>query len=98
MLWRIWIEIDGNPYISLRITGLLDFIHRPELSILENTFRILDLFPSSGGGRETPTQLGPLEELTLVTGQLRTERDPVSQTLCFLVFRIPDDGQSPERQ
>jgi hypothetical protein len=29
---------------------------------------------------------------------LRMERDPVSETLCFLVFRIPDDGQSPEPQ
>jgi hypothetical protein len=24
--------------------------------------------------------------------------DPVSETLCFLVFRIPDYGQSPETQ
>jgi hypothetical protein len=29
----------------------------------------------------------------------RTETDPVSEMLCFLVFRIPeDDGQSPESQ
>jgi hypothetical protein len=27
---------------------------------------------------------------------LRTETDPVSETLCFLVSRIPDDGQSPK--
>jgi hypothetical protein len=26
------------------------------------------------------------------------ETDPDSETLCFLVFRIPDDGQSPEHQ
>jgi hypothetical protein len=26
---------------------------------------------------------------------LRMETDPVSETLCFLVSRIPDDGQSP---
>jgi hypothetical protein len=25
---------------------------------------------------------------------LRTETDPVSETLCFLVFKIPDDGQN----
>jgi hypothetical protein len=25
---------------------------------------------------------------------LRTETDPVFETLCFLVFRIPDGGQS----
>jgi hypothetical protein len=29
---------------------------------------------------------------------LRTETDTVSETLCFLLFRIPDDGQSPEPQ
>jgi hypothetical protein len=28
----------------------------------------------------------------------RTETDPVSTTLCFLVFRIPNDGQSPGTQ
>jgi hypothetical protein len=26
---------------------------------------------------------------------LRTETEPVSEMLCFLVFRILDDGQSP---
>jgi hypothetical protein len=26
------------------------------------------------------------------------ETDPVSKTLCFLIFRIPDDRQSPEIQ
>jgi hypothetical protein len=29
---------------------------------------------------------------------LRTETDPLSETLCFLVSRIPDDGQSPKTQ
>jgi hypothetical protein len=28
----------------------------------------------------------------------RTETGPVSETLCSLIFRIPDDGQSPEPQ
>jgi hypothetical protein len=27
---------------------------------------------------------------------LRTETDPVSKTLCSLVFRIPDDGRCPK--
>jgi hypothetical protein len=27
---------------------------------------------------------------------MRTETDPVSETFCFLVARIPDDGQSPK--
>jgi hypothetical protein len=30
--------------------------------------------------------------------QRRTETDPVSEMLCFLVFRIPEDGESPEPQ
>jgi hypothetical protein len=29
---------------------------------------------------------------------LRTETDPFSETSCFLVSRIPDDGQSPKTQ
>jgi hypothetical protein len=29
---------------------------------------------------------------------LRTETDPASETLCFLVFRIPDDGKSLKTQ
>jgi hypothetical protein len=34
--------------------------------MLENTtFQKLDLFPSSGEGRETPTLLGPLERANL---------------------------------
>jgi hypothetical protein len=33
----------------------------------------------------------PLERTNL--NPLRTETDPISETLCFLVFRIPEDGQ-----
>jgi hypothetical protein len=29
---------------------------------------------------------------------LRIETDPVSETLCFILFIIPDDEQSPETQ
>jgi hypothetical protein len=31
-------------------------------------------------------------------GSPEMETDPVSETLCFLVFRIPEDGQSPKIQ
>jgi hypothetical protein len=27
-----------------------------------------------------------------------TETDPVSETVCSLVFRIPNDGESPKSQ
>jgi hypothetical protein len=42
------------------------------------------------GGEKTPTQLGPLERANL---NHWTETDPVSETSCFLVSRIPDDGK-----
>jgi hypothetical protein len=39
---------------EFRITGFLDFVHRPEFEVLESTtFRKLDVFPCSGKGRET---------------------------------------------
>jgi hypothetical protein len=44
---------------------------------------------------QTPTLPGPLERLPL---HLRTQTDPVSETSCFLDFRIPDDGESPQTQ
>jgi hypothetical protein len=82
--------------------------------MLENTFRKLDLFPSSGEGRETSTPLGRLErtncnhwiEAVFSKGpnrvspflHVKTGTDRVSETLCFLEFRIPDVGQSPETQ
>jgi hypothetical protein len=55
------------------------------------------VFPSSGDRQMTPTQLGPLERanLNVFSCNLRTETDAVTETLCFLVFRIPGDGQSP---
>jgi hypothetical protein len=66
------------------------------LTIIQNskywkstTFQKLDPFSFSGEGRETSTLLGLLGGM---------ETDPVSKTLCLLVFRIPDDELSPETQ
>jgi hypothetical protein len=66
-------------------------------------FRDLDLFPFSGERKETPTLLSHLErvdptELISPSLHMRRETDPVSETMCFLVFRIPDDGRSPQTQ
>jgi hypothetical protein len=75
-------------------------------------FRKLDLFPSSGVGGKTPTQLGSLDRvqwlrLALSMGpnwvgilppHLRTETDPASETSCFLFLRRPDDGETPKTQ
>jgi hypothetical protein len=41
---------------------------------------------------EKHTWLGPLETV------IEISTDPVSETLCFLVSGIPDDGQSPKTQ
>jgi hypothetical protein len=43
-----------------------------------------------GEGGKTPTQLGPLERANLIHGP-----DLVSKTLCFVVSKIADDGESP---
>jgi hypothetical protein len=64
------------------------------------------------GEGETSTLLGPLERASLSHWMLalpvrlsricvshphlRKETDPVSETLCFLVSRMPDDRQSPK--
>jgi hypothetical protein len=70
-------------------------------------FLKLDLFPFSGEGRKTLTLLGPLERMIEVSSfkdtvspspHLKMETDPVSETLCFLVFRILDNGKSPLTQ
>jgi hypothetical protein len=63
------------------------------------TFRKLELLPSSGDGRKIPTLLGNLGRAKLnhwsFSHHLRTETVPVAETSCFLLFRIQDDGQSP---
>jgi hypothetical protein len=33
-----------------------------------------------------------------VRGKLKKQLDSFSETLCFLVFRVPDDAPSPETQ
>jgi hypothetical protein len=49
----------------LRITGVLDFIHRPVFcKTPQDTFRKLDLFPSNEGEGDH-TLLGPLERANL---------------------------------
>jgi hypothetical protein len=46
-------EVKAKNLVNLGSAGFLDFAHRPEFYILENTtFRELDLFPSSGEGKE----------------------------------------------
>jgi hypothetical protein len=57
--------------ITLKITGFLNFVHRPEFQITrKHNASELDLFPSSDEGRETHTLLDPCEELTSITQSL----------------------------
>jgi hypothetical protein len=45
---------------TLRITALMDSVHRQEIQILDNTsFRNLDILPSVDQGKEPPTLMGP---------------------------------------
>jgi hypothetical protein len=46
------IYLSNEDCFYFRITEFSDFVHRPVFGKLENTFRNLDLFPSSceGGG------------------------------------------------
>jgi hypothetical protein len=50
--------------------------------------------PETNIEKKGPNRLGVLPP----PPGLRTETYPVSETLCSLVFRIPDDGQSPKTQ
>jgi hypothetical protein len=98
--------------LTIGITVFLDFVHCPKFEILENTtFRKLNLFPASDEGRKTHTLLHPLESANLNNWNfLRDQKNkcfpplnwrrkhPVFETLCFLLFRLPDDGRSPETQ
>jgi hypothetical protein len=44
----------------------------------------------------SPATLRDTREWASCSQHLRTETRPVSETLCFIVFRIPDDGHGPE--
>jgi hypothetical protein len=86
-----------------RITGFLDFIHRPDFLILENTtFMKLNVFSYSDEKRETPTLLGLLERAEFnhwTNPFLELENtDPISEKLIFLVFRTREGRLSPEIQ
>jgi hypothetical protein len=48
----------------------------------------LDLFPSSGELRETPTLLGPLERANLITGQPMSRNSNYINTYFVLVFLV----------
>jgi hypothetical protein len=61
-------------------------------SITNTTFRKQDMCQSSSLERETATLLDPSERGNL------NNWTTVSETLRFLVFRIPDYGQSSETE
>jgi hypothetical protein len=66
--------------IALRITRVYGLCPSPVLE--DTTFRKLDLFPSSGEGRETPTLLGPLERMSVLNVIDLTKLYEDTSTIC----------------
>jgi hypothetical protein len=60
-------------------------------------YTILSIIRYSGTRQHNVSETGP-NRVGVSPSHLRTETDPVSETLYFLVSRIPDDGQSPKTQ
>jgi hypothetical protein len=67
-------------------------------------YRNFGLCPSSSilkNGEQSSVEVALFQGLNRVSClplHLRTETDPVSETLCSLIFKIPDDGLSPNLQ
>jgi hypothetical protein len=95
-----WVRVDPVPDpLLLRKSGSAGNRTRTFVSVARKS----DTKPqrwSQSSEYGKPTLLGLIERANLNQSSplLRIERDPVSETLCFLVFRIPDNGQSPETQ
>jgi hypothetical protein len=66
---------------------VLDFVHHMIFQELENKRFWIDASSFSGA-----------QEGRFLLRHLRMETDQISKRLCSLVFRIPDDGQSPKTQ
>jgi hypothetical protein len=71
--------------LQVRITGFINFVHcHPE-------FQKLDLFLSSGEGRETPTLLGPVERANLNHWQALEHKGlthkAATKQLCRTIFK-----------
>jgi hypothetical protein len=54
------------------------------------------LGPLERANLNTDHKSGSVSVLICLLPHLKTETDPVSETLSSLVYRIPDDGQSPK--
>jgi hypothetical protein len=67
------------------ITGFLDFVHLPKLKIQGNT-----TFRKQLQGLRLALSKGP-NRVGVTSTHLREETDPVSETSCFLIFRIQMD-------
>jgi hypothetical protein len=76
---------------------------RPSSGILETRKHTVSKIRSAtnhrwGGGRlRLALSKGP-KRVGVVPSHLMMETDPVSETVCFLVSRIPDYGRSPKTQ
>jgi hypothetical protein len=63
-------EILSETAAHSELLAAFDFVHRPVFEELENTtFRRLDLFPSSGEGRDTYSAGSLTKDITTITRQ-----------------------------
>jgi hypothetical protein len=75
----------------------MDFWTFSNVQKLENmTFWKLDVSGLTSGQKQIFLR-GPTDKVSSLL-HLRTETDPVSETLRFLFSRTPDDGKSPKTQ
>jgi hypothetical protein len=61
-------------------------------------FRKLDLFPSSGEEKDGSLGRANLSQWTSLPPLTWTWEQPISQLRVFHLFKIPNDGQSPQSQ
>jgi hypothetical protein len=81
----------------------LHFVYRPEFKYVSEIGSVYVFTRGEGdtysaGSLRSIEFTGPGTQQNVFLLNLRTETDSVSETLCFIEFRNPDDGQSPEAQ
>jgi hypothetical protein len=92
---NLWLESAKCETLLSIITGFLGSVYRPVFYVETRKHNVSETGSISFHRWGTPSLLGPLERVGVFPPHLRAETDPISETLCSLVSRIPDDGQSP---
>jgi hypothetical protein len=95
-IWDCWKKlIHAKSHIRQTRPGILfTFLKHSELPMFL-TLSIVGILKSR---KYNFLETGSIRPQGPYSNHQRKERDPVSETLCFLVFIILNDGQSPETQ